>query len=59
MEAKLIIGISAGVLTAISSIPQIIKVIKGKKAQDVSPIMFFVLLLGNTLWCNQRILYYL
>lgn len=59
MEVKLIIGISAGVLTAISSIPQIIKVIKEKKAQDVSSIMFFVLLLGNALWFNQRILYYL
>ena len=56
MEIKLMIGISAGVLTAISSIPQIIKIIKEKKAQDVSPIMFFVLLIGNALWCWYGIL---
>ena len=51
MDLKLIIGISAGVLTAVSSVPQIVKVIKEKKAQAVSPLMFFVLLAGNTLWC--------
>lgn len=50
MEAKLIIGIAAGVLTAVSSLPQIFKVIKDKKAQAVSPWMFFVLLAGNGLW---------
>ncbi len=51
MDLKTIIGISAGVLTAVSSIPQIIKIIKDKKAQAVSPVMFFVLLAGNGLWC--------
>jgi MtN3 and saliva related transmembrane protein len=51
MEIKTIIGISAGALTAISSIPQIAKLLKDKKAQDVSPIMYFVLLAGNGLWC--------
>ena len=51
MELKTIIGLSAGVLTAVSSIPQIIKIIKDKKAQAVSPGMFFVLLAGNGLWC--------
>lgn len=56
MEAKLIIGIGAGVLTAISSLPQIIKVLKDKKAQDVSPLMYFVLLTGNGLWCWYGVL---
>ena len=51
MEIKTIIGISAGVLTAVSSIPQIVKLLKEKKAQDVSPVMYFVLLAGNALWC--------
>ena len=50
MEAKLIIGIAAGVLTAVSSLPQIIKVLREKKAQAVSPVMYFVLLGGNALW---------
>ena len=56
MEIKTIIGISAGILTAVSSLPQIFKILKEKKAQDVSPIMFFVLLLGNSLWCWYGIL---
>lgn len=51
MDIKTIIGISAGVLTAASSIPQIVKLLKEKKAQAVSPIMYFVLLVGNALWC--------
>ncbi|RZK54971.1 MAG: hypothetical protein EOO91_15005 [Pedobacter sp.] len=50
MDTKTIIGIAAGVLTAVSTLPQIVKVIKDKKAQDISPIMFFVLLGGNSLW---------
>ncbi|TCD00251.1 hypothetical protein EZ449_20875 [Pedobacter frigidisoli] len=51
MEIKTIIGISAGVLTAVSILPQILKVLREKKAQAVSPLMFFVLLAGNLLWC--------
>ena len=51
MEIKTIIGICAGLLTAISAVPQIVKVIKEKKAQSVSPVMFYVLLAGNLLWC--------
>jgi MtN3 and saliva related transmembrane protein len=56
MEIKTIIGFAAGVLTAVSSLPQIIKVLKDKKAQAVSPVMFFVLLGGNALWCWYGIL---
>lgn len=51
MDIKTIIGISAGLLTAISAIPQIVKILKEKKAQAVSPGMFYVLLAGNLLWC--------
>ena len=32
-------------------LPQIVKLLKEKKAQDVSPVMYFVLLAGNALWC--------
>lgn len=56
MELKTIIGISAGILTAVAAVPQIIKIIKEKKAQAISPIMFFVLLAGNTLWAYYGIL---
>jgi MtN3 and saliva related transmembrane protein len=51
MDIKFIIGITAGILTSISSIPQIVKIIKERKADAVSPFMFFVLLCGNGLWC--------
>jgi MtN3 and saliva related transmembrane protein len=51
MDFKTIIGIAAGVLTAVSTLPQIIKTLKEKKAQAISPVMFFVLLGGNALWC--------
>lgn len=50
MDSKFYIGVIAGTLTAISAIPQIIKVIKEKKAQNVSPVMFMVLLTGNGTW---------
>lgn len=51
MDTKTIIGVAAGVLTAVSTLPQIVKIIKEKKAQAISPVMFFVLLVGNGLWC--------
>ncbi|MFA6276817.1 MAG: SemiSWEET family transporter [Pedobacter sp.] len=56
MDVKTIIGFSAGILTAISSVPQIVKILKEKKAQAVSPLMFFVLLAGNLLWCWYGVL---
>lgn len=56
MEFKTIVGIVAGVLTSISSLPQIIKVFKDKKAEAISPFMFFVLLAGNLSWSYYGIL---
>jgi len=50
MTLETIIGIGASVLTAVSAIPQVIKLIKEKKAEDVSLLMFFVLLAGLGLW---------
>jgi len=47
---KQIIGIAAGVLTASSLIPQVIKSIKEKKASDISIFMFIILMGGNGLW---------
>lgn len=45
-----IIGISAGVLTATSMVPQLIKVIKQKKAESISLFMILVLICGLTMW---------
>jgi MtN3 and saliva related transmembrane protein len=45
-----VVGIAAGVCTAISLLPQIIKVIKEKKTEDISLFYLLVLLCGLALW---------
>lgn len=52
MDITQIIGIVAGILTATSLIPQLIKIIKEKKADDVSPLMLIILLIGLGLWAT-------
>ncbi len=45
-----IIGLIAGIFTGISMLPQLIKIIKEKKGNEVSSIMITILLLGLGLW---------
>ena len=45
-----IIGLAAGILTAASLLPQVIKTLKEKKAEDVSLAMLLVLQGGLILW---------
>ena len=45
-----LIGFLAGALTAVSMLPQVIKTIKEKKAEDVSLLMLLVLVSGISLW---------
>jgi len=45
-----IIGISAGVCTAISLLPQVIKIAKEKKTENLSFTFLFILLTGQSLW---------
>lgn len=45
-----VLGIIAGVLTSVSMIPQLIKVVKSKNAEDLSWIMIMVLISGLSLW---------
>ena len=45
-----IVGFVAGLLTAISMLPQLIKTIKQKKADDISVVMLLVLMFGVSLW---------
>jgi len=45
-----VIGLAAGVCTAISLVPQVIKTIKEKQAEDVSLVMLLVLGTGLALW---------
>lgn len=51
-DYSLYIGIGAGVCTSISMLPQVIKIIKTKKAEDISYFMLFILLtgIGGWLW---------
>lgn len=50
MDGTQIIGIAAGVCTATSLLPQVIKTWKEKKAEDVSLIMLLILGSGIILW---------
>lgn len=51
-----IIGIVAGVFTATSLLPQLIKILKEKKAEDVSIAMLIVLMTGVALWIYYGVL---
>jgi len=50
MDWTQIIGLAAGVCTATSLLPQVVKTIKEKKAEDVSLVMLLVLGAGIVLW---------
>lgn len=45
-----IIGLAAGVCTAVSLLPQLIKIIREKRAEQLSLFYLFILLLGLGLW---------
>lgn len=45
-----LIGLVAGGITSISMLPQLIKVIKEKKAEDISVLMLLVLITGLSIW---------
>lgn len=45
-----VVGIVAGVFTALSLLPQLVKLIKTRKAEDLSLIYLITLFCGLTLW---------
>ena len=45
-----IVGLAAGICTSISLIPQLIKLIKNKKAEDISLFYLVVLFIGLGMW---------
>lgn len=45
-----LIGVGAGMLTSASSVPQLLKIIKEKKAEDVSVFFLLMLIAGLGLW---------
>jgi MtN3 and saliva related transmembrane protein len=50
MNFTSVIGISASVFTALSLLPQLVKMMKEKKSDDISIGMLIVLLIGLGLW---------
>jgi MtN3 and saliva related transmembrane protein len=58
LNLPFIIGIAAGVSTAASMMPQAIKTIRTKKAENVSALMLIILIGGVILWiiygCMKR-----
>ena len=51
-----ITGIAASVFTAVCLLPQLIKILKEKKAEDVSLLMLAALFIGLGLWIYYGIL---
>ena len=45
-----IVGLAAGICTSISLLPQLIKLIKNKKAEDISLFYLVVLFIGLGMW---------
>jgi len=51
-----IIGFAAGLLIAISMIPQVIKSYKTRSVKDISFLMLFIIMLGTALWVIYGVL---
>jgi MtN3 and saliva related transmembrane protein len=51
-----VLGLAAGLFTSISMLPQLIKTLKEKKAEDVSLKMLVSLMTGVALWLVYGIL---
>jgi MtN3 and saliva related transmembrane protein len=49
-DISLYVGIGAGIFTAVSLLPQLVKIIKTKKSEDISFFMVFILLAGVSGW---------
>lgn len=56
MNLTQIVGLFAGICTSSSLLPQLIKTVKEKKADDISKAMLFVLMIGVATWVVYGIL---
>jgi MtN3 and saliva related transmembrane protein len=45
-----IVGVAAGIFTSISLLPQLIKLLRSKKAEDISLFYLIILFCGLVLW---------
>jgi MtN3 and saliva related transmembrane protein len=50
VDVTKIVGIAAGICTSLSLLPQLIKLIKTKKAEDISLFYLIILFCGLGLW---------
>ena len=50
MENTEYIGLAAGICTSVSLLPQLIKIIKKEKADDISYFMLTILIVGQSGW---------
>ena len=50
------IGLIAGVFTSTAMIPQLVKTIKEKSAEDISPFMVIILIIGTGTWSYYGVL---
>ena len=50
------VGIGAGILTSVSMLPQLFKIVKEKRAENISYLMLFILLAGIAGWVWYGIL---
>ena len=56
MQIEAVIGIIAGVFTSVSLLPQLIKIVKEKKVEELSVGMFVSLMIGLVLWIIYGVL---
>lgn len=56
MNFETIIGLSGSIFTGVSLIPQLVKLLKEKKAENISLLMMVVLFAGLGLWIYYGIL---
>ena len=56
MELFTILGLTAGMLTTVSFLPQVIKTWKMRETKDISLLMYIVLCTGIILWIVYGIL---
>jgi len=56
MNTMALTGLAASILTAVCMLPQLIKIIREKRAEEISYLMLFTLLAGLALWIVYGIL---
>ena len=56
MTAIQILGLTAGTITSITFLPQVIQIWKTKSAKDLSMVMLLLLILGVSMWLAYGIL---